>query len=64
MTEDETICFRSYLKKQHCIIHEFTEDIDEKTPNWDTDRIAEVDLILNENGNDRICIFSIYSDQG
>ncbi len=26
--------------------HNFTEDIDEKTPNWDTDRIAEIDLIL------------------
>ncbi|MCB0473489.1 MAG: transcription antitermination factor NusB [Flavobacteriaceae bacterium] len=25
---------------------EFTGDIDEKTPNWDTDRIAEIDLIL------------------
>jgi N utilization substance protein B len=30
------------------ILHhnEFTNDIDVKTPNWDTDRIAEVDLIL------------------
>ncbi|RPD98850.1 transcription antitermination factor NusB [Aureibaculum marinum] len=26
--------------------HEFNEDIDAKTPNWDTDRIAEVDFIL------------------
>jgi len=26
--------------------HNFTEDIDAKTPNWDTDRIAEIDLIL------------------
>ncbi|HBS11154.1 MAG TPA: transcription antitermination factor NusB [Flavobacteriaceae bacterium] len=26
--------------------HEFTEDIDAKTPNWDTDRIADIDLIL------------------
>ncbi len=26
--------------------HEFMEDIDAKTPNWDTDRIAEVDFIL------------------
>ena len=25
---------------------EFTEEIDKKTPNWDTDRIAEIDLIL------------------
>lgn len=30
------------------ILHhnEFTDDIDAKTPNWDTDRIAEIDLIL------------------
>jgi len=26
--------------------HKFTEDIDAKTPNWDTDRIADIDLIL------------------
>ena len=26
--------------------HNFTEDINVKTPNWDTDRIAEIDLIL------------------
>ena len=26
--------------------HEFMDDIDAKTPNWDTDRIAEVDFIL------------------
>ncbi len=26
--------------------HEFVSDIDEKTPNWDTERIAEIDLIL------------------
>ena len=30
------------------ILHqaEYTVDIDDKTPNWDTDRIAEIDLIL------------------
>ena len=30
------------------ILHqaEYTAEIDEKTPNWDTDRIAEIDLIL------------------
>ena len=30
------------------ILHqaEYTADIDDKTPNWDTDRIAEIDLIL------------------
>lgn len=30
------------------ILHqtEYTSDIDDKTPNWDTDRIAEIDLIL------------------
>jgi len=26
--------------------HEFISDIDEKTPNWDAERIAEIDLIL------------------
>ncbi len=26
--------------------HEFNDEIDAKTPNWDTDRIAEIDLIL------------------
>ncbi len=26
--------------------HEFTEEINKKTPNWDADRIAEIDLIL------------------
>lgn len=26
--------------------HEFEEDIDEKTPNWDAERIAEIDLVL------------------
>lgn len=33
---------------QKTILHheEFTEDIDDKTPNWDTDRIADIDLIL------------------
>jgi N utilization substance protein B len=25
---------------------EFTVDIDEKTPNWDTERIADIDMIL------------------
>lgn len=30
------------------ILHQdkYTKDIDEKTPNWDTERIAEIDLIL------------------
>ena len=43
--EDEQ--FVSDLFKKTALHHsEFTEDIDEKTPNWDTDRIAEVDLIL------------------
>lgn len=31
-----------------CILHqhEFTGEIDKKTPNWDTERIAEMDMIL------------------
>lgn len=33
---------------QKIVLHheEFTVDIDDKTPNWDTDRIADIDLIL------------------
>ena len=39
--------FVSQLFRKTALHHsEFTEDIDEKTPNWDTDRIAELDLIL------------------
>ncbi len=39
--------FVSDLFKKSALHHsEFTQDIDVKTPNWDTDRIAEVDLIL------------------
>ncbi|MBT8385320.1 MAG: transcription antitermination factor NusB [Bacteroidia bacterium] len=34
------------FKKTALHLTDFTEDIDKKTPNWDTDRIAEVDLIL------------------
>ena len=34
------------FKKVTLHLTDFTEDIDNKTPNWDTDRIAEVDLIL------------------
>ena len=34
------------FKKATLHLTDFTEDIDKKTPNWDTDRIAEVDLIL------------------
>lgn len=43
--EDEQ--FVSDLFKKTALHHdEFTDDIDKKTPNWDTDRIAEIDLIL------------------
>lgn len=39
--------FTGELFKKVCLRqHEFDEDIDLKTPNWDADRIAEVDLIL------------------
>ena len=39
--------FVSDLFKKTALHHaEFTDDIDAKTPNWDTDRIAEIDLIL------------------
>ncbi|MCK0132239.1 transcription antitermination factor NusB [Flavobacteriaceae bacterium F08102] len=39
--------FTGNLFKKVCLHqHEFDEDIDLKTPNWDADRIAEVDLIL------------------
>lgn len=39
--------FVSDLFKKTILHHtEFTNDIDEKTPNWDAERIAEIDLIL------------------
>lgn len=39
--------FVSELFKKVALHHaEFTDDIDQKTPNWDADRIAELDLIL------------------
>ncbi|MDJ0646107.1 MAG: transcription antitermination factor NusB [Flavobacteriaceae bacterium] len=45
--DDDDRQFVSDLFKKTALHHnEFTEDIDEKTPNWDTDRIAELDLIL------------------
>ena len=39
--------FVSDLLKKAVLHHvEFDEDIDKKTPNWDADRIAEIDAIL------------------
>ncbi len=39
--------FAEELLKKTILHHtEFMDDIDAKTPNWDTDRIAEIDLIL------------------
>ena len=39
--------FAEELLKKTVLHHtEFMDDIDAKTPNWDTDRIAEIDLIL------------------
>ena len=39
--------FAEDLLKKTILHHmEFMDDIDAKTPNWDTDRIAEIDLIL------------------
>ncbi len=43
--EDEDFCLELF-KKSVLHHHEFMDDIDAKTPNWDTDRIAEVDFIL------------------
>ena len=45
--DSEDADFAVQLFKKVMLHHdEFTADIDAKTPNWDTDRIAEVDLIL------------------
>ena len=39
--------FASNLLKKVALHHdEFTEEIDKTTPNWDTERIAEIDMIL------------------
>ncbi|MBJ2172757.1 transcription antitermination protein NusB [Aureibaculum sp. A20] len=43
--EDEEFGLDLY-KKTVLHHHEFMDDIDAKTPNWDSDRIAEVDFIL------------------
>ena len=44
---DDDKAFVSALFKKVALHHtEFTDDIDAKTPNWDADRIAELDLIL------------------
>jgi len=44
--EDDLEFLTDLLRKT--ILHqlEYTAEIDDKTPNWDTDRIAEIDLIL------------------
>jgi len=45
--DDDDQQFVTDLFRKTVLHHsEFTKDIDEKTPNWDTDRIAELDLIL------------------
>lgn len=45
--DEEDKQFVADLFKKVALHHgEFTDDIDKKTPNWDTDRIAEIDLIL------------------
>lgn len=43
--DDEEFLFELFRKT---ILHqqEFTSEIDEKTPNWDTERIADMDMIL------------------
>lgn len=44
--KDDEVFAVELLKKTILHHSEFIEDIDTKTPNWDTDRIAEIDLIL------------------
>ncbi len=45
--DDDDRQFVSDLFNKTALHHtEFTKDIDEKTPNWDAERIAELDLIL------------------
>ena len=43
--DDEEFLVELFRK---AILHqqEFTSEIDEKTPNWDTERIADMDMIL------------------
>lgn len=43
--DDEEFATQLFIKVA-TNLGEFTNDIDSKTPNWDTDRIAEIDLIL------------------
>ncbi|MCF6296675.1 MAG: transcription antitermination factor NusB [Flavobacteriaceae bacterium] len=44
--EDDKGFLIDLFKKAMLHQHEYNEDINEKTPNWDTDRIADIDLIL------------------
>lgn len=44
--DDDQQFVSDLFKKTALHHHEFTNDIDEKTPNWDAERIAEIDLIL------------------
>lgn len=37
--------------------HKFNEDIDKKTPNWENDRIADIDLILIKMALTEFCYF-------
>jgi len=44
--EDDLEFLTDLLRKTILHQQEYTAEIDDKTPNWDTDRIAEIDLIL------------------
>ena len=43
---DDEIFATDLLKKTVLNLHHFQKDIEDKTPNWDTDRIADLDMIL------------------
>ena len=44
--DDDEDFLKDLFRKTLLHQHEFTSEIDEKTPNWDTERIAEMDMIL------------------
>ena len=46
IAEDDKEFLIDLFRKTVLHQHEFTPEIDDKTPNWDTERIADMDMIL------------------
>ncbi len=44
--EDDKQFVSDLFKKTMLNYHKYTDDIQDKTPNWETDRIADIDMIL------------------